>query len=62
MWSWGDKYSYLIPKLYPKKALMEGGNKNLMVYKKKKFKMQKFDFDEINGLWEATYRKNVLKA
>jgi hypothetical protein len=41
---------------------MEGGNKNLMVYKKKKFKMQKFDFDEINGLWEATYRKNVLKA
>lgn len=34
MWSWNDDSNTLSPQLYPKKALLEGSNKNLVVYKK----------------------------
>ena len=46
--------------LYKGKALMEGSNKNLIIYKFRKLKQQKFAYDEINKVFAQTYTKNVI--
>jgi hypothetical protein len=33
MWSWNDDKTTLSPAMFPTKALLEGANKNLIVYK-----------------------------
>ena len=48
--------------MYPGKALMEGMNKNLIIYKFRKMKQQRFAFDEINKVFAETYTKNVIQV
>jgi hypothetical protein len=45
MWSWNDGKSTLSPALFPAKALLEGNNKNMIVYKNLGLKQQSFEFD-----------------
>lgn len=51
MWSWEDENGSLSPLLYPGKALLEGENKNMVVFANKGMKGQKFNFDNINSIW-----------
>ena len=48
--------------LYKGKALFEGMNKNLIIYKFKKMKQQKFHYDEVNHIFVESFTKNVLEA
>lgn len=48
MWTWNDENGTLNPAAYQSKALLEGSNYNLVVYKNRGMKQQKFVFDSIN--------------
>jgi len=48
MWSWDVEKATLSPLMYPGKALLEGGNGNLIVYKNRGMEQQQFEFDQIN--------------
>lgn len=37
--------------MFPKKAVFEGNNKMLILYKDRGMKQQKFDYDEVNQVW-----------
>jgi len=43
--------------LYPKKALFEGSNKNLIVFHYKGLKQQKFAYDKVNLEWFNKFTK-----
>lgn len=60
-WTWEDN-ERLTPMLYTGKALFEGMNKNLIIYKFKKMKQQKFKYDEVNKIFVESFTKNVLEA
>lgn len=45
--------------MYPKKALMEGGNKNLIVFRNMNLKKQKFRYDHINKTWANWYSRRT---
>jgi len=38
MWSWNDEKGTLSPLVFPGKALLEGGNNNMVVYKNRGLK------------------------
>ena len=42
MWSWNDADGTLSPLMFPTKALMEGSNNNMIVYKNRGMEQQKF--------------------
>lgn len=61
MWTWEDN-ERLTPMLYKGKALLEGSNKNLIIYKFRKMKQQRFAYDEVNHVFAETFTKNVLNV
>lgn len=46
--------------MYPGKALLEGGNSNMVVYQKRGLKQQQFVFDQTNHIWQARQSHNVF--
>ena len=62
MWTWNDDKDTLSPALFPTKALLEGKNKNMIVYKNLGLKQQKFEYDQINKLWQNENSQNVFEV
>lgn len=46
--------------LYPKKALFEGNNNNLIVFKNRGLKQQKFAYDKVNLEWYNKFTKKSV--
>lgn len=56
-WFYNTKTQTLHSMLYPKKALFEGSNKNLIVFHYKGLKQQKFAYDKVNLEWFNKFTK-----
>ena len=46
--------------MFPKKAVFEGNNKMLILYKDRGMKQQKFDYDEVNQVWQNINSERVF--
>lgn len=59
-WFYNTKTQTLHSMLYPKKALFEGNNNNLIVFKNKGLKQQKFAYDKVNLDWSNKFTKKSV--
>lgn len=59
-WFYDSKTQTLHSMLYPKKALFEGNNNNLIVFKNRGLKQQKFAYDKVNLEWYNKFTKKSV--
>jgi hypothetical protein len=58
-WEYDEKTKTIAPELYPGKALSEGANKNLFIFRQLHLAMQQFLIDTTNGIVTNVLSKNL---
>ena len=61
-WYYDSSDNTVHSKMFPNKVLLEGKNKNLVVYKNRQMGQQKFFFDEVDKEWANSITKNALSV